>query len=198
MADNDRATPDTPPAGGEGSQADTAQQQGQGQQPPAGDGTGADSTKDTISLDEARKLRAEAASLRKRLKEFEDKAKADDEAKLSELEREKKHRTEAEQERERLKDELRRLSIERAVESAATRIGIIDPDAAVKLLDHSALKFDSKGAVENAETLLKELVKARPYLQGGTRRPSADGGAGNHDAPPSDMNAAIRRAAGRF
>lgn len=67
---------------------DTAQEAEQGTAQQQGE-------QDMISLDEARKLRREAQSLRRRMHDFEAKAKAEEDAKLSETERLKKQLDEA-------------------------------------------------------------------------------------------------------
>jgi len=50
---------------------------------------------------------------------------------------------------------------------AANRLGIVDADAAFKLLDHGKLEFDESGKPTNVEALLKGLLTERPWLAGG-------------------------------
>ena len=52
------------------------------------------------------------------------------------------------------------------VQIAATRLGIVDADAAVKLLDWTALEYGDDGAPQDIDRALKTLIKARPYLAG--------------------------------
>lgn len=109
-------------------------------------------------------LRREAAEYRKRLRELETKVKADEDAKLTETERLQNkvaeyERLQADHERERQEWALRR-----AVDTAAAKLGIIDADAAYKLLDLAELEFAESGAPKNLDKVLANLVKARPYL----------------------------------
>lgn len=50
------------------------------------------------------------------------------------------------------------------VQIAAGKLGIVDPDAAVKLLDWSALEYAEDGTPKDIDRALKTLLKARPYL----------------------------------
>lgn len=89
--------------------------------------------------------------------------------------------------------------LENAVLRSAGKVGIVDPDAAVKLLDHSAIEYDSDGKPTNIEKLLKQLIEERPYLaDNATRTTSFDGGArttasGNKQSP----DGLIRQMAGQ-
>lgn len=78
---------------------------------------------------------------------------------------------------------------------AAGKLGIVDPDAAFKLLDTSKLEFNKEGKPTNTEQLLRDLVKEKPWLAGSGS--SASNHAKNHGGDTSDavVNAA-RRAAG--
>lgn len=78
---------------------------------------------------------------------------------------------------------------------AAGKLGIVDPDAAFKLMEPSKLEFNKDGKPTNVEPLLRDLVKEKPWLVGsGT---SASNHAKNHGGDSSDavVNAA-RKAAG--
>lgn len=118
------------------------------------------------ALDALRKARAEAASHRVKLNEYETKQQEAERAKLSkeeqlsakiaDLERDLTERTRQHQER----------TIQYEVRLHAAKLGIIDPDAAVKLMDWSALEFDQDGNPKNAQKLLKDLVAEKPYLAG--------------------------------
>ncbi len=65
-----------------------------------------------------------------------------------------------------------------AVAKAAPVLGIIDAEAAVALIDMSAVEFgkDGKADQKSVETALKDLVKRKTFL---VRHGSADGGAGD-------------------
>ena len=150
----DETTPVTPPAG------DAAPIQTPAQaatsttpEPPAGDGH------ETISLEEARKLRKEAQTLRQRLKGFED---AEEQAKLaalSDVEKATKRATDAEQ----LVKQYQERLVLAEVKMAAQAKGIIDPDLAALAIKNT-LEFDKDGMPTNLEEALTALVKNKPYL----------------------------------
>lgn len=94
-------------------------------------------------------LREEAATYRVRAKTAEEKA-ADFENRLA-----------ASEEKQRV------VSLKSAVGLAARDLKIIDPDAAMLLLDKDALKFnDETSEYEGVEDALKNLIEAKPYLVG--------------------------------
>lgn len=138
--------------------------------PQAGDSQNNDPT---ISLEEAKKLRSEAANLRKRMKAYEDAETAARDAQLSETERLKKqyedlksqHDTSVKQAQERL--------VRYEVEKAAARVGIRDPEIAAKLLDYAELDYEDDGSPKNAVKLLERLVKTYPYLAAPKPEPAA-------------------------
>lgn len=116
--------------------------------------------------------------------DYEDlKAKA---AKLDELEKANQTELErAQHENETLRKEIEseraartEASLKAAVVAEAAKRNVIDPDAAIKLIDRKTLEFDDTGAPLNVADVMEELVTARPYLvaQPGTRG-SADQGA---------------------
>ncbi len=145
-----------------------------------------------------RDLRKEAAGYRARLRELESKLKADEDAKLSEQEKLQKRLKELEQLTESQEKALRAATTEYEVKLAAARLGIVDPEAAWKLLNVSDLEFDESGKPKNLENALKELIKNKPYLAGTVARNAGAGsGSRSPDNAPISMNEAIRRAAGR-
>lgn len=121
--------------------------------PQAGDGN------ETISLEEARKLRSEAANLRKRMKAYEDAERAAQEAQLAEIDRVKQQHQAAE---ERIKHYQQQL-VTAQVKLAATAKGIIDPDMAA-LAVQSSLEYDDDGMPSNLDKALTDLIKNKPYL----------------------------------
>lgn len=54
-----------------------------------------------------------------------------------------------------------RLEIERT----ARRMGIVDEDAAYRLLDNDRLQWDDAGRPRNVEALLRDLIAERPWLR---------------------------------
>ncbi|MFN7948374.1 MAG: hypothetical protein U0Z53_23685 [Blastocatellia bacterium] len=115
---------------------------------------------ETISLEEARKLRSEAKNLRERLRAAEAaeaELKKIKDAELSEAERLKRDIEERDKQATAAAARLRSLQ----VQMQAQRLGIVDPEAAEKLIDWSKVE-DSDEARAAA---LQELVRARPWLQ---------------------------------
>lgn len=79
--------------------------------------------------------------------------------------------------------EERQASLLRAaVVAEAAKRNVVDPDAAVSLIDRSAIEFDDDGAPTNIAEAMDSLLTAKPYLAGGGRRGSADLGARHGDA----------------
>jgi hypothetical protein len=65
--------------------------------------------------------------------------------------------------------EMQELRVAQSVERQASKFGIVDTEAAVKLMDWSQLEFDKEtGQPTNVEKVLKALVKDKPYLVGQT------------------------------
>jgi hypothetical protein len=119
---------------------------------------------EAISLDEARKLRQEAHSLRQRLAAAEKKVTEHEDAKLSEQDRLQKRATELEQQVQQAQAAERTLRTRLAVERQARAMRLVDEDAAYRLLDQAAITYGEDGEPTNVPDLLKALVKARPYL----------------------------------
>jgi len=125
--------------------------------------------------------------------------------KLRELEDSQK--SEADKQRDKIA-ELERANIEHLqqrqeyvteyeIRLAASRLGIIDPEAAYKLVDLARIEYDD-GKPKNIDKVLAELVKTRPYLLG-AHKSSGDAGAGTGGGQTGheNINAWIRRQAGR-
>lgn len=58
------------------------------------------------------------------------------------------------------------LMTQNDIAAKAAKLGIIDPDAAYRLLDTSKLEYDEAGQPTNSEALLTALLKDKPYLAG--------------------------------
>lgn len=129
--------------------------------------------------------RREAASYRTKLTAFERAQQEAETAKLSDLDKATKRAAQLEAELEAERQD-RRAAINRyEVQLAASKLGIIDPEAAVKLLDWDSLDYADDGSPKNLEAALKALLKARPWLAGATpgatgnpTNPARNGGAG--------------------
>jgi len=114
-----------------------------------------------------RGLRREAAEYRKRLRELEAKVKADEDAKLTEAERLQNRLAELERQQAEYERERQERTLKYEIMLAANKLGIVDADAAYKLLDLAQVEYADDGTPKNLDRVLASLVKARPYLVGG-------------------------------
>lgn len=140
-----------PPAGNSGAQA--APEGGEQQAQP-----------ETISLEEARKLRSENRSLRERLKGLEDAEKARRDQELTETERLLKRTADLEAKLSEAVRSNQERTLRYATVASAAKLGFADPEDAYRLLDHAALEFEEDGTPRNVEAQLASLAKAKPYL----------------------------------
>jgi len=204
--------PANPPATGDGSEPVQPPVTGE---PAAATGDGGDDLDQITDVDALRErirqqrkwearvksertpLEQEVASLREFKRTTELAGKTPDEqanARIADLE---KNLADANAELTRTKDQYKQERVEGQIRVASQSLGIVDPEAAFRLLDQSTLEIDDDGKVKNAEKALRDLVKAKPYLLGGGRG-SADGGAaGSAGSPKTSMNDILRDAAGR-
>jgi hypothetical protein len=104
---------------------------------------------------------------------------------VADLERQLAERTVREQEQ----------SLRLASMTAAQRLGYRNPEIAYRLLDTKAIVFDEDGAPTNVDALLEGIGKSDPYLL--THTDFGGGQRGASAAAVPDMNAMLRRAAGR-
>lgn len=184
-----------------GDAADAGQQQGTGDTGDAGQ------TGETKHFTEAevqqivqsriaaeRKKIGDVGELRRKASEF-DKLQ---EASKTELEKERDRAAKAEQKAADLEQRLRQREVRDTVTTAALRLGFHDPEDAWRLLDSDALELDEDGEPKNVEPLLKKLAERKPHLVKANGSGSADfGPRGNGASNSGDMNALIRRGAGR-
>ena len=128
-----------------------------------------------------------------RLSELED-------AQKSELEKLQDKLSNSEKLTDSQEAQIKELTTMYEVQLAAGKLGVVDPEAAYKLLDLEVIKYDKKtGKPQNIEALLNALIEERPYLKGQPRRAVGNAGAGTDNPPGSadDMNDLIRAKAGR-
>jgi len=131
----------------------------------------------TFDAEYVAKLRQENASYRTKYKEAATerdtlKSKVDEHeaANLSELDRLEKERNEYAEKVQKLSEISSQRILDYEAVVLANKLNIVDPDAAVKLLDRSELEWDeSSGKPMNLQTLLEALLEARPYLKGQTK-----------------------------
>lgn len=178
-----------------GTEGATGTQADPGTQPPAGDAealaadAGEQGTQpESISLEEARKLRSESSNLRKRLKDLEDEKARAEVAQLSEHEKAiAEARTE---EAAKWAGYVRRASLVTALGSA----GCIDPALAAVAPEFDALEVKD-GKVIDPEPAIAAFRKSHPSMFG--TRGSADGGARGDATPAIGLNELLRAAARR-
>lgn len=171
--------------------ADVQAQAANDQRPGGADDDSSSDDGEVLSPEAARKLRSEAKTLRDRLKTAEGELSKRKDSELSEQERLQKAHGELETRIGDLETDNRTLR----VQVAASKLGILDPDAAAKLIDWETVNDPTDR--KQVEKALKALVSEKPWLSGTSE--GIDGGAGrdadtNRDT--TDMNALLRRHAG--
>lgn len=148
---------------------------------------------ETISLDEARKLRSEASGLRKRLKDAETKAQAAVDAGRTDEEKRQAALKAADDRATAAEQRLRDANARSAVTDAATKANATSTRAVYALI-RSDLEFDDDGEPTNVSALISQAKKEEPSLfraaagsgDGGARGESGAAGNGN------DLNALLR------
>jgi hypothetical protein len=152
--------PSTQPPAGETPPATPAPQTpaSGGETPPANE---ADKTVPYARFSEvnerAKTFEAELAAIKKQQNDAENKRLAE-EGKHKELADKEKARADS------LEAQVRESKIENRVTIEAAKLNILDVEAALKLIDRSAVKIDKDGNVSGIEDALKALVEAKPYL----------------------------------
>ena len=84
--------------------------------------------------------------------------------------------------------EIAALRLHGRVFALATERKFHDPDAALKLLDVAAVKYDASGEPSNVDALLDALATQKPYLVTEASNGSADGGARKPPGGAQDPN----------
>jgi hypothetical protein len=140
-------------------------------------------------------LRKENAAARKRLETFE-KAQADAEtAKLTELDKATRRATQLEQERDQVISKFRDRLARSAIQLAATKLNIIDPEVATALITNE-IEYDADGEPTNIDALLRKLVERKPYLIQSSatptpRLPATNPGRGTATTPTNPTHAPL-------
>jgi hypothetical protein len=116
---------------------------------------------ETFDAEYVRKLRAEAADYRKRLRDLEGRVKTEEETRLPEHDRLQKRLSEVERQSTEYQQTLKDRTLRYEVMLAANKLGIVDPDAAFKLLDVASLEFDEAGNPREVEKALKAGLKKK-------------------------------------
>ena len=109
-----------------------------------------------------------------RFKELNDKAKQaeallqkEEEAKTKKLEEDKKFEELLNLEREKVKkmsEQLSQIKVDSAIQTEAAKNGIVDPEAALKLVDRGLIKQGDNGEPIGIADAIKALVTNKPYL----------------------------------
>lgn len=169
-------------------------------QPPAGDAksqadNASESQSESMSLEEAKKLRSEASSLRRRLKELEDVAQKATEARLSDEEKliAKARREGAAEVMASVNERIRRAAVRSELTAAGANLELLDLAMNDELF--AGLEVDEAGEVQGIASAIAAIKKARPSLFMVVMRGagSVDAGARGTTAVP-DANALLRAA----
>jgi len=131
-----------------------------------------------ISLEEAKKLRSEAAGLRKRLKELEANAQAQADAKLGDLEKATKQLAQTTERVTALSAALRQERVGRMTERLAAKLNL-EPELTAKLLAAETIEYDEDDQPIDLEKKIKALAQRWPQL---VKPTAATPGAGNNAA----------------
>lgn len=115
-------------------------------------------------------LRRENAAARVKAKELDDLKQKLENDKLSETERLTKQIADLQKAHDAAIAQTQTLKVAASVASQAARLGFADPDDAIRFLDASEIDANAS----NVESLLKDLLKSKPYLAG-TQRASSGG-----------------------
>ena len=111
------------------------------------------------------KANREAQALRKRLRETEAKLAEREQAEMSEIERQAARVQALEAELSESKSRAREASLRASVVDACRPLNIVDPEAALALLDRDAIDFDEDlGRWTGVEQALSALAESKPYL----------------------------------
>lgn len=152
---------------------------------------------ETISLEEARKLRSENKTLRSRAKTAEEKLSSIDAEKLTETQKLQRQVDELSEHSGKRDSSLKSLLLSNAIAELKESTGIRSTRIVTKLIDERSLEFDLDNLkVSGVDAEIKRLKKEDPdlFITGGT-----DGGAGGSTRSTAgpNMNDLIRAAAGR-
>jgi hypothetical protein len=144
-------------------------------------------------------LRGEAANWRtklrdseKRVEALEGKLQEYEDANKSELEKLASDKAKLEKELEATREQARSSAIDTAIKLAAAKAGVIDPDAALALIDRSEIDFTG-GSVTGVDKALKKLLKEKTYLVGDETPPPPTPGAGGSPigTEPNNLDGAL-------
>jgi len=93
-------------------------------------------------------------------------SKARKEAEMSELQKAQERAAELEKQLLQAAEAQKAMAMQADITAKAAKLGIVDPDAAYRLLDKGAIEYGDEGKPTNTEALLVAMLKERPYLAG--------------------------------
>jgi len=99
------------------------------------------------------------------LKTLVERARAADEADKTELQKAQEQLAEYQKREQVWAQEKRAQALQIAVQGAATKLGIVDPDVALALIQ-SSIEYDDAGQPKDVEKALNDLLAQKPYLKG--------------------------------
>lgn len=146
-------------------------------------------------IKDAQEARQEAARYRTERKGLQNRVTEMERAGESEAEKAERERQERDAELEGLREKVRDMEVGGAVRDAAAKANAHNPERVWGII-RERVELGDDGKPTNVGELVTELKRTDPYL---FRRTEGDAGAGRSgEASPSmDMNALIRRSAGR-
>ena len=124
-----------------------------------------------------REVRNQYADYQK-LKERAARADELEQAQLSEQEKLEARATEAERKAATAADQIAAAMIASDVRVRASQMGIIDPDAALLLVNRTNVRYSEDDGVVGVEDALTQLLDDKPYLKGQARTPNINPQAG--------------------
>ena len=116
-----------------------------------------------------------------------------DDGKKTELQKLQERLSEQERTNTEQATKQKELNTQYEVMLVAGKLGIVDPDAAYRLLDLAKLEYGTDNKPSNVEMVLAELIKGKPYLVGAGS--SVSNPQKTHDESDPILNA-VRRGAG--
>jgi len=149
----------------------------------AGEGSGADNNKFYTKVELEAIIKDRLARDRKRFEGYDDyKKKAEEydklqDEKLSESERFKKEAAESKEREEKALSEAKKIRLDAAIEVQAAKLGFVDTNDALTLVDRTIIVENDNGFTGVKETLEK-LLESKPYLKGEPAPGSTDVGSG--------------------
>lgn len=72
-----------------------------------------------------------------------------------------------EKENTELKQQLQSTKIDSAIEKAAAKLGAVDPEAVLKLVNRTSIRVDETGEISGVTEAVDTLIKEKPYLVNG-------------------------------